>query len=34
MEHLGSLESMKEAEELLGAIAEGNSSFSSAIQPS
>ena len=34
MEHAGSLESTKEAQELPEAIAEGNSSFSSALQTS
>ena len=34
MEHAGSLESKKEAQELPEAIAEGNSSFLSALQTS
>ena len=34
LEHAGSLESTKEAKELLKAIAEGNSSFFSALQTS
>ena len=34
MEHVGSLESTKEAKELSEAIAEGNSSFLSALQTS